>query len=466
MREPAAAGERDLSNCAAEKGQSMTRWKLLAYGGMALPYSVAELPIILYLPAFYAKELQLKAGLVGAVFLLARLWDGFADLLSGWLSDRSMSRFGRRKPWVLLTTPLVMVSLWFLCNPPSGAGLGYLAIWAALFYTAWTAGYIPYVSWGTELACDYSERSRVTAFREAFKIVGNLFFAAAPLLLLPAGAPLQAVLFLIAMSVLVLAPLMVLPVTIAVPDLPPTKRIETHLFEGLRDLAKDRVLIRFIIVTLSMLIANGVCNSLAVFSFSTGLQLPDKVFAIILIMYISALSALPVMLYWGKRAEKHRLLAGALVLQAVGFAFLVWAPMANFPLVAAAWVMIGIGQAAFVSLPTSILADIIDNGDVAMGQRRAGAYVAIYNLLFKIGLALGVGLSFGLLELVQFDPSAAQHTPDDARNIRMLAFGLPCLLLMPAVLLLLGHPITRQVQGELRERIRNRDASHEATVCR
>src|SRR5579872_6333216 len=73
-------------------------WTLLAYGTLALPLSLAEIPIILYLPAFYAKELQLSAGLVGMVFLLARVWDGITDVFIGWLSDRSNSRWGRRKP--------------------------------------------------------------------------------------------------------------------------------------------------------------------------------------------------------------------------------------------------------------------------------------------------------------------------------------------------------------------------------
>lgn len=73
-------------------------WVLAAYGGPALPLALAEVPILLYLPAFYAKEVGISAGLVGLIFSAGRLWDGLADVLIGWLSDRSRSRFGRRKP--------------------------------------------------------------------------------------------------------------------------------------------------------------------------------------------------------------------------------------------------------------------------------------------------------------------------------------------------------------------------------
>src|SRR5262245_10344594 len=112
-----------------------------------MPLCLAVVPIVNYLPAFYAQELHLNVALVGLVFLAARLWDGASDLLVGWLSDRSTSRFGRRKPWVVLGAPFLMVSTWFLCNPPEGAGLGHLALWAAFFYSAWTAMYIPFLSW-------------------------------------------------------------------------------------------------------------------------------------------------------------------------------------------------------------------------------------------------------------------------------------------------------------------------------
>jgi Na+/melibiose symporter-like transporter len=61
-----------------------------------------------------------------------------------------------------------------------------------------------------------------------------------------------------------------------------------------------------------------------------------------------------------------------------------------------------------------VLADIIDHGDVVTGERRAGAYAAIYYLVVKVGLALGVGLAFGLLQLIHFDPGNTHHSLWDA----------------------------------------------------
>lgn len=443
--------------------QTQTNWTLLAYGGMAMPVWIAIIPILTYLPAFYAQELRLSVGLVGAVFLAARLWDGCADLLVGWLSDRSMSRFGRRKPWVLLGVPCLMLTIWFLCNPPQGAGLLYLAIWAALFYTAWTAVYIPYLSWGAELATDYVERSRVTSFREGFSMLGSLFFASAPLVLLKPNAPLHEVLFLVSMAVLITAPLAAVPLGLTVPDPTPVRRTEASLIKGLGRLAKDRVLLRFAMVTLLIYIADGVINSVAVFAFEVGLAMPGKVFWAIFIIYVAGLAALPAALRLNQRVEKHWLLAGTLAVKALAYLAHVWMPSGQFAWVVPLWVIVGVTHIFTLVLPTSILADIIDQGEVNEGERRSGAYVAIFNLALKVGLALGVGLSFGILGLLGYEPSAASHSAADALNVRLVAFALPFALIVAAIVPLLKHPITKSVQQRLRATIDARGARALAT---
>jgi Na+/melibiose symporter-like transporter len=234
---------------------------------------------------------------------------------------------------------------------------------------------------------------------------------------------------------------------------------DARFFKALIDLARDRVLVVFGVAMLFYFVANGTVNSLAVFSFGVGLQLPDKLFLVIFILYISSLCALPFMMRLARRAQKHQLLAGAFLLEAVVYGSHLLVPSGSFPTVAALWIVTGIANAAAIVLPTSMLADIVDHGEVTARERRPGAYMAIYNLIMKIGLALGVGLSFGLLDLVGYDPSATKYSATDAFNIRLLGFALPALLLGPAILLIWKHPITRKVQQQLRSQIEARDGA-------
>lgn len=447
-----------LSGAAAEpiaREVPHSKLTLLAYGGLALPLCLAGLPILTYLPAFYAQELHLSTGLVGAVFLFARTWDAVSNVLIGWLSDRFISRFGRRKPWVIIGAPFLMISTWCLCNPPQHATSAYLAMWVALFYTAWAVMYVPYLSWGTELADEYAERNRVTSFRETFTMLGNLFFAVGPLIFLKDTAPLREVLLLISVTLMLAVPVTVLPLGLYVSDSVRTRRVKTHLIRDLMGVGQDRVMVRFIVATLIFAIGEGVVNSLLVFYFGVGLQLPNRVFWAIFILYVATLCAMPAMLYVAKRMEKHRLLAIGVAIQVLTYGLFAVIPPRNFASVVFLEVVLGIANSAMLVLPTSILADIIDHGHVATGQRRSGAYVAIYNLALKLGMALGVGLAFGLLACANYEPAAAQHTITDMKNIRMLAFALPCLLQIPVILLYLRHPITRRIQQQLSERIQS-----------
>lgn len=435
---------------------TLTKRTLLAYGGLALPLCLAGIPALLYLPAFYAKELHLSTGLIGVVFLLARLWDGLSDLTVGCLSDRSMSQWGRRKPWTLLGAPFLIASTWFLCNPPIGAGLAYLSLWVALFYTSWTAMFIPYLSWGTELATDYVERSRVTSFREAFTVVGVLFFVSAPLVFLPADPPLRSVIGLISLTVLCTLPPAIASSSLWVRDPPSAERRQTHLLNEITALARDWVFIRFTLGRLLFATGEGVANSLLVFSFGVGLDLPNKLLWTLLVLYIVTLCTVPAALHLAKRVEKHQLLAAGVAIQALVYAGAICIPAGNFPLVAAAWAVLGIANSAMLTLPGSVLADIIDHGEVVTGERYPGAYVALDNLVYKVGMAIGVGISFGMLALLHYDPNALHPSAADVRNIRLVGFGLPCLLSLFAVVPYLTHPITRKVHRQLREAIDSR----------
>jgi GPH family glycoside/pentoside/hexuronide:cation symporter len=224
-------------------------------------------------------------------------------------------------------------------------------------------------------------------------------------------------------------------------------------------LMRDRVLLRFVMATLLIWTSEGVINSLAVFSFSVGLELPNKIFFIILALYVATLSSVPLTLWLARRWEKHRLLALGIAVYTAATTTLLWVPRGSLVLTTLVWVIGGIGYAAITTLPTSVLADIVDRGEVATGERRAGAYAAIYYLVVKVGLALGVGIAFGLLALIHFDPSAAHHSLADAQNIRIVGFGLPSLLYAMALILYLGHPITRRLQRQLRMEIDMREAN-------
>ena len=157
------------------------RLRMALYGLVNLPTSIVGLPIALYIPAFYSQSLGLSLAAVGTLIALSRISDVVTDPLIGVASDRLRSRFGRRKPWMVIGMPLKILSLWMLFVPDSDFAVRlwqtmggenvtnlYLFVWISFLYLGFTIVDLPYRAWGAELSPDYDERSRVTGWREAF----------------------------------------------------------------------------------------------------------------------------------------------------------------------------------------------------------------------------------------------------------------------------------------------------------
>lgn len=159
-------------------------WKTIYFHGcIGLPLAVIGYPLAIWIPAHYSGGLGLSLAAVGTILMLARFTDVISDPLMGELSDRWQTRFGRRKPWVVVGAPIMMLGVYHLFIPPEGVGLIYFLVWLTLFFLGSTIIALPHRAWGAELSPDYHQRSRVTAARELFVLVGLMVAAAVPMII-------------------------------------------------------------------------------------------------------------------------------------------------------------------------------------------------------------------------------------------------------------------------------------------
>ena len=155
----------------------LTRGLVAAYAAPALPLAAMYFPVYVFLAEFYATAHGLPLGAIGAVFIAARLFDAVSDPVAGIASDRWSTRWGRRRPWLAVGAPLVMLSAWMLFVPAPGVGLTGFAFWLFLLTLGWTVMLTPYLAWGAELTGDYAERGRVSVWRETMGLVGTILAA-------------------------------------------------------------------------------------------------------------------------------------------------------------------------------------------------------------------------------------------------------------------------------------------------
>ena len=133
------------------------------------------------LPEFYATYVGLELGVVAAVFMIVRLIDIVFDPFIGWAMDRTKTRFGRYRPWMAISTPILMLSalMMFVVVQP-GAGAAYLFGWLLVLYLGFSIGTLGQLGWAAVLAPEYDQRSRVYGWWQVFNIIGVILILILP----------------------------------------------------------------------------------------------------------------------------------------------------------------------------------------------------------------------------------------------------------------------------------------------
>ena len=426
---------------------------LLAYGAPALPLAALTLPTYILLPKFYAVEVGLGLAAVGLALLLARIWDVVSDPVIGQLSDRIETRFGRRRPWIVLGTPLVMMAVWFLFVPGPGAGIAHLLAWSVVLYTGWTMMILPLTAWGAELSPDYNERSRIAAFRETAIILGTLLALGLPVALgMKDGPAAGGSLSLIAWTVILLLPAAVIALLVFTPEPPIRYRAHLTFRRGLAVLKGNRPFRRLIAAYLLNGIANGLPATMFVLYVANVLQAPKQAAVLLFVYFLAGIVAVPLWLKLSYRFGKHRIWCWAMIWAAAIFAFVPALGSGDLWWFVAVCVLTGISLGADLVLPSSMQADVVDLDTAESGDQRTGLYFALWGMVTKLALALAVGIAFPLLDLAGFADGEA-NAPVALWTLIGLYSLAPVIFKAIAIVLMWRYPITADRQAATRHLI-------------
>jgi Na+/melibiose symporter-like transporter len=441
----------------AETAQSpeISTLQLTAYAAPSIPLTMLLAPLVAYLPAFYAVEMKFALGTIGVAFLLGRLIDGFADPLIGLLSDRAKLRWGRRAPWLVAGTPLLMLATYRLCMPGPGVTLMSLTEMLILFYFASTIVQIPYYAWGAEISNGYTGRNRVSGFREAGFVIGMVIAVGLPGLVLGTGTPpLRQVLVVYTWAILLLLPLTIAMAVISVREYPLVAVARVSLRDLLKAISGNKPLLGFLTGYLLIYTAVSVFDATMVFFFTYVLHLPNFL-RFILIQYLCSLLFMPVAVRFGNAYGKHV----SMCLFAAGYssALLALALVPpGAPVLTAMIVMVkGASIPFYRVMPSSILGDLADYNELKTGLSLTGVYMSLLQIVIKVAMAAGIGMALPLLGYLGFDVatggSAIGH-----RALVMVSCLLPLLLMAGGAAILWNYPINKKRHNAIRKRLLRR----------
>ncbi|KAB7647733.1 MFS transporter [Polymorphobacter fuscus] len=428
----------------------ISRGTLAAFAAPCLPIAANGLPVVVYLPPYYASALGLDLAVVGFLFFVVRFIDVPLDPIVGHLVDRTDTRAGRFRPWMAGGALVMALGVYatFMASP----GLTPLRAFAGLMlmYLGYSALLVSHTAWGAVLSDDYHERSRIFGWWQASNLLGLFLILGVPPLAQKLAASDDPSFGVHAMGWTIMA---ALPLTVGWCLLRVRERARTggehHRFADIMAVLKLPLLRRILLADLLASLAPGMTGALFLFFFVAARGYSTASAMNLLLFYFAAgLLSAPLWVRVARRFSKHRALIWSLMAYCVFQTATIIIPGNQFGIAAVAMVFAGIPAVAPAFLLRAMLADVSDAETLRSGQQKTGLFYAALAAVQKLGYAIPVGLSYSILQLIGFVPNLGAANAPSAIDGLVLLFVVPAVVLaIGAIIVLRGWPIDADTQA-------------------
>jgi Na+/melibiose symporter-like transporter len=384
--------------------------------------------------------------------MLARLWDVAIDPLLGILSDRIITRWGRRRLWVVLSVPIMMVSSYYIFMPTAPVSAEYLLFGLLGLYFGFTMILLAHMSWGAELSDEYNERSRVQGFREGLTTLGVPLVLMLPAIIEKLGGEHVETARVAVMGwfIIVALPLTVLIAIFSMGERQVRPQPKISLAKAIGPLFSNRALQRLVVSDLASGFSGSALGAMFIYEATYIWQVGHYASLLLLLYFFAGVGFIPVVLKLSYRFGKHRTLIGASIFNVVFVPTLFLIPPGNIVVASLVLVFLGVNVASLTVLYRSIMADIGDYDEVHTGQRRTGLFYALLTFTAKVGSAIAIGVVYWALDLIGFDPKGV-NSAETLQHVNILYVAVPFCCNLFVTMVMWSFPIGLKEQRELRK---------------
>jgi Na+/melibiose symporter-like transporter len=413
---------------------------------------------ILLMP-LYAITMGLDAKAIAGIFFTTKMFDVVTDPVFGIVSDRYRTPWGRRRPWLVLGTIILVLAIYMLFIPTGQVGSGYLFGWLIVVYIGWTLTTVSHTAWALELSPDYDQRTDIAGWLQVAAMIGMMSVALMPALLEQFGSPSHAdKVAAVGWMLIILLPLSVFVCLRSLPEptSPPPTRIGFR--RAFAIVAGNWALLRLLAANAAITAAYAVVQSLFVFFVTYTLLLGDRTGFTLFFLMIGGMVFIPVWVKLAQHFTKHATMQLAVLYGMLVPALMFFLPPGQLWLTALAFLFVGAITSAHEMLPRTMMADVCDHDQAESGSERMGLYYALLQLSSKLAAGFMASGIYMALSWIGFDPDAgAENSQAMIDNVRYLIVFTPIGAYLLVLLLMWKYPIDRKRQKELRRIIEERD---------
>jgi GPH family glycoside/pentoside/hexuronide:cation symporter len=428
--------------------------------------SMLTASIQFFLLFFLTDVARIDPGLAGSALLVGKLtWDALNDPLFGYLTDRTKTRWGRRRPYLIFGAVPLGLATWLLFSLPEGlvGARAFLAVLLTflIFDTMHTIVSVPYNALSAELTYDYDERTSLISIRMIFTVVGYLFGSAATLMIADlfiglgwgenaAFSGMGAVFGLIAGATVLMTGLFV-----SEKQRDDVKEVKIPALKAVKATFKNRPFILLMIPQIIISISFTLLTSLLPFYLKYYLKMEESTSMVMLVMMATIAIFLIPYRKLSEKINKGPAYALGLFIASLSVIITFFLPPEPTNIIYLVAFGAGLGFSAQWVFPWSMLPDVVEYGEWDTGERHEGIYYGVWALLGKLTGAIGIAMSGWALDLYGYIPDVEQ-TARALFGIKFWFSPVSVIAFLASLPFFIFYPITRQKHTKLVAELKDR----------
>jgi len=436
-------------------------WTKLIYGAGDIGFSLTGTIIGAYFLFFLTDVVNINPAVAGIAILIGRTWDYINDPLIGHLSDRTKSRWGRRRPFLLfgaLPYAFAFMLMWYTPSIQNEMDLAvYYALAYVLYDVAATFVYMPYFALTPDLTDDYDERTSLTSFRMFYSIAGSLVAFTIPAMIIGDFVPANANRVLsmgIIFGLVSALPLLLVFLNTREHHSKPVED-NTHILHALKMALKNRPFVFGAVIYLVTWTSMEVLQAVLLYFIHYVLQRGGQSDLFMGLIFGVGVLALPLWNWVSKKLNKRlAYMVGISFWAIVQMVLITLNPASSFGWIIGLCVMAGVGVSAAHVLTWSILPDAIEYGEYETGERHEGVFYSLVTLMSKVANSIAIPMTAFLLNATGYVPNSLIQPNSALVGIRLLMGPVPALFLLVGIAFAWRYPLNREQYTEIVEKLK------------